>query len=81
MDIVLGIGLIIAFIATVSAYLMGVRHGLSVSRGRVPRPIHDAIQPIKTAIKPKEVDEMEETIKEIMNYNFDDALKSLKREG
>lgn len=79
MEIVLGIALIIAFIGCVSAYLMGVSHGMRVYNRNVPSIKEFIPKAIKEAIQTPQEPE-EDLIKEIMGYSYESAIEAIKKE-
>jgi len=68
----------IAFIGVVSAYLMGVSHGMRVSNRNIPHPIKEATQVIKEQIAP--TPQEPDLIDEIMNYDYAKAFESVKKQ-
>lgn len=68
---------LVSFVACVYAYLLGVKHGMKVSSKTVPRPLHEALKPIEKALKKETI---EEPISTIMSWNYEEALKAVKKE-
>jgi hypothetical protein len=69
---------VVGFVATVSAYLMGVSHGMRVSNRNIPHPIKEATQSIKQQITPQVVDD--DITSQLLSYDYNKALESVKKE-
>ena len=86
-NLILTAVLIAAFVAVVTAYSMGVRHGLMSARGIVPKTplkaVTDAVGAVKDTVVPPKPSEIDEVMETIMEYSFENALKGVKqmREG
>lgn len=79
MDIILGIALIISFIACVSAYLMGVSHGMRVYNRNVPS-IKELVPKAIKDVLTKSEEPQEDLISEIMGYSYESAIEAIKKE-
>jgi hypothetical protein len=65
---------LIAFIAVVQAYILGCKHGLSMSKGRIPQPLKDVVAGLKTPV------EVNDPMEVILGYDYDSALKAVQKE-
>lgn len=70
---------VISLILCVYTYILGTRHGMSVSKGRVPQPIKEAVNSIKAVVQPAN-DAQSTAMQQIMSYDYETALKSVKKE-
>lgn len=68
--------LCVSFVCIVSAYGMGVKHGLSVSKGIAPKSILNAAQ---AKLEPK-TEQDEDILPLLMNYSYETAITGLKKE-
>ena len=75
-ELILTAVLVVSFICVVSAYGLGVKHGLSVGRGVVPKPIINAPKANK---EPKTGDD-EDILPLLMGYSYETAITGLKKE-
>lgn len=74
-ELILSGVMVIAFVCIVSAYGMGVRHGLSVSKGIAPKPIISAPQ-----VKQEPKTEHDDIIPLLMAYSYETAISGIKKE-
>ena len=79
----LSLGAVI-FIATITAYTLGLRHGRELAKGIMPRlelnpikPILKAVERVKEENKAKELGE---ELADVMSYTKESALKAVKEE-
>jgi hypothetical protein len=70
---------------SVSAYILGLKHGKSISDGKVPimniNPVKTVIQKVEEHKDKKEADKLSDELIDIMNYSRESALDSIKKDG
>jgi len=84
-ELLIGLSLgAVLFIATVTAYTLGLRHGRELTKGITPRLELNPIKPILKAVErvreEKKVKELGEELADVMSYSKESALEAVKKE-
>lgn len=74
-----GIMAIVSFIACVYAYTLGAKHGMSVSKGRVPQPIKEVVADVARAVETKK-DPVVDIMQQVASYDYEAAYEAVKKE-
>jgi len=74
----------VLFIATITAYTLGLRHGRELSKGIMPRLELNPVKPILKAVErvkeEKKAKELGEELADVMSYSKESALEAVKKE-
>jgi len=74
----------VLFIATVTAYTLGLRHGRELAKGIMPRLELNPIKPILKAVErvkeEKKVKDLGEELADVMSYSKESALEAVKKD-
>lgn len=84
MEILIGLFIgIVFFIATISAYILGIKHKKQIDQGVIPKinPVKVIMDNVEQYRAEKKQEESEEELADIMSYTKESALKAIKKEG
>jgi hypothetical protein len=86
MELIIGLCIgIVLFICCVKAYLMGLSHGKTISKGETPimdiNPIKTVINKVEQHKQSNEQDQMMDELDTLMNFNQGKALEAIKAKG
>jgi dihydropteroate synthase len=76
------IGLLIGglfFIATITAYTLGLKHGKQLSNAVIPQVNINPIKPIVEAIEQKKEEKEAEVLTNIFEYTSETAMQAIKK--
>ena len=84
-ELLIGLSLgAVLFIATITAYTLGLRHGRELSKGIMPRLELNPVKPILKAVErvkeEKKAKELGEELADVMSYSKESALEAVKKE-
>ena len=84
-ELLIGLSLgAVLFIATVTAYTLGLRHGRELAKGIMPRLSINPIKPILKAMErvkeEKKAKELGEELADVMSYSKESALEAVKKD-
>lgn len=72
------------FIATISAYILGLKHGKQLSNGSIPTVNINPIKPIINAVEQqkqkREEKEIDKELADIFDYNIETAMEAIQKE-
>ena len=83
MNILIGLAVgLVFFIATISAYTIGLKHGKLIQQGNIPKvnlnPVKAAYEAVEQHEQKKEEAKEAEELADIMSYSVESALKAIK---
>ena len=74
----------VLFIATVTAYTLGLRHGRELTKGNIPKlsinPIPSIVRAVEKREEEKRAKELGEELADVMSYTKESALEAVKKE-
>ena len=74
----------VLFIATVTAYTLGLRHGRELSKGIMPKlsinPIPSIVRAVEKREEEKKAKELGEELADVMSYSKESALEAVKKD-
>ena len=80
-QIVLGLAIgLVLFIATIKAYILGLKHGKQLGQGDIPKIEINPIKPIIEAIEAHKNKPETDGLEEIMSFSMESALEAIKKE-
>lgn len=82
---ILTVTLVVAFFMCISAYGLGVKHGLQFKDGRVPKvnlnPVRAITQVVERHEQKQEEKKAEEELSDIMSCTAESMLKAIKKDS
>jgi len=82
--------LIVSFVLCVNAYILGLKHGKTLTNGNKEPELINPIRPLRTAVElvgtlkkgklDKDIDESFKAMEDVFNYSADVAMDAIKKE-
>lgn len=81
---ILAITLVVAFLLSISAFILGVKIGFQLKEGKLPtldiNPVKKVIKAVETHKAEKEAEETVSEIEDVMSASKESMLKAIKNE-
>ena len=70
---------IVSLVVCMYAYILGAKHGMSISKGRVPQPLKEVVSDVVRVVEAKK-DPAEDIMQQVASYDYEAAYEAVRKE-